>query len=170
MTKETCATCRFYRQHDDGDHGNCWFNPPTVLTYVMHQDTGGVQHWANERPYVAASDFCGHHRPPSPESVPSEMMDLYGPKLPPLPPYKEEAAVLDPDGWPIGISRTCNVCGAPLWHEGGFVGCPNCTVRTLAGKPTKPSLPAPEACRGIDPYAERSSLDELLERTRAERR
>ncbi len=58
MTRETCATCRFWRRNEPYRDGRCRRSPP------IYRSSSEIGDWA--QPTVEPHDYCGEHQPVAP--------------------------------------------------------------------------------------------------------
>jgi hypothetical protein len=62
--ERACLTCRYFRQQDGYDGGNCLRYPPVPMAQYSFDGSGAV-HFDNLRPYVSSADWCGEHLTPA---------------------------------------------------------------------------------------------------------
>jgi hypothetical protein len=55
---ERCETCKFFRQQEGYEGGQCWRYPPTPTANYAFDGMGTVQ-FDNMRPYVQTAEVCG---------------------------------------------------------------------------------------------------------------
>lgn len=60
---DTCLSCRFYNRIS-GEGGQCRRYPPTLVWQKYDLDGD----WGQDFPYMGRNEWCGEHRPASPEA------------------------------------------------------------------------------------------------------